>query len=325
MFQFTTTNVINSDKDVTTGKDLYLVKDDALIIKRIGTFKKANVAAIYKAAATDAENAKACVLMSDLGGKEGDVFRLDIYLGLTQGSADSRFSNDLAVKGKPLSIEFEWTESDAVTLENLKKIITNYSMLVYGDKLLNVETTSTALILEAVNEYIRFKKFVVEKFDKGSEPYPYPYTGTYTKVKDVLETKKDTAAEVDGIATAYFAGKEGFGTYPFLLHNLRIPTDMRTRAFAPNQDETPVVGAKYNQYTIHYCVNRGPLGLNAVGDTVKSVTTHVLYVRTDLATAFETELAKIGTITEAKKGAADPVIPVKNQSTSKVVVDSKKG
>ena len=53
MFQFTTTNVINSDKDLTTGKALYEVKNDTLVVKRVANFKKENIAAIYKAVAVD--------------------------------------------------------------------------------------------------------------------------------------------------------------------------------------------------------------------------------------------------------------------------------
>ena len=68
---------------------------------------------------------------------------------------------------------------------------------------------------------------------------------------------------------------------------------MRTRVFGTNQDENPIIGAKYNQYTIHYCTDRGVLGTNAVGDTVKSVTTHVFYVNQNVASEFETALANI--------------------------------
>jgi hypothetical protein len=39
------------------------------------------------------------------------------------------------------------------------------------------------------------------------------------------------------------------------------------------------------------------MGGDAVGEVVKSKTTHVFFVKSDLATAFETELAKIGTVT----------------------------
>ena len=67
------------------------------------------------------------------------------------------------------------------------------------------------------------------------------------------------------------------------------------------------MGAKYNQYTIYYCTNRGVLGTNAVGDIVKSRTTHVFYVKSDLASTFETALQKIGTIVPVTgPGTADP-------------------
>ena len=68
---------------------------------------------------------------------------------------------------------------------------------------------------------------------------------------------------------------------------------MRTRAFGVNLDENPIIGAKYNQYTIHYCADRGQLGLNAVGDTTKSTTVHVFYVNQSVASEFEEALAKI--------------------------------
>lgn len=119
-------------------------------------------------------------------------------------------------------------------------------------------------------------------------------------------SEKDTNAEVTNAAEGYFVGKEGFGTYPYLLHNLRLPTYARRRYLATNEDETPVIGAKYNQYTIHYCTNRGILGDNAVGDLVKSKTTHVFYVKQDLASDFEAALAKVGTVIEVKPGTKTP-------------------
>ena len=137
-------------------------------------------------------------------------------------------------------------------------------------------------------------KVNIEKFDAEK----YHGMGEYSVVKSLksLGDPKTSNANVTNTEEGFFPGKEGFGTYSFLLHNLRIPTSMRTRAFGVNQDETPIVGAKYNQYTIHYCVDRGILGSNAVGDTVQSKTTHVFYVNDTLATDFEAALAKIGTI-----------------------------
>mgnify|MGYP004497745301 FL=1 len=89
MFQFTTTTVINSDKDATTGLSRWsdiseFEKNNTLTIKRVGSFKKDNVVAIYKAAAQEAENAKVVIdLGSGVSATTGDVIRVSLYIGLT--------------------------------------------------------------------------------------------------------------------------------------------------------------------------------------------------------------------------------------------------
>ena len=296
MFQFTTTNVINSNVDLTTGKPLWSSQDAtadrpaSFNVKRVNNFKADSVTAIYKAEASDPEMAKVTLDLSQLKAETGDTYRLALYIGLTQASQDSRYSNDLILKGKPFAVDFVWKGGATKVAENLAKTIKKYDLLVYGDKLLNVSYSGTYITIEATNEYQRFKKVNLEKFDESA----HFGMGDYTVERSLDDlTEKASNAAVTATEEGYFVGKEGFGTYSFLLHNLRLPTGMRTRAFGINQDETPIVGAKYTQYTIHYCTNRGVLGLNAVGDTVKSVTTHVFYVKSDLASDFEAGLNKI--------------------------------
>ena len=323
MFQFTTTNVINSDKDLTTGKALYEVKNDTLVVKRVANFKKENIAAIYKAVAVDPENAKVTIDLTGVSATAGDVLRLSIYVGLSQASQDSRYSNDMIYKGKPFSVDFVWQDTAANSAKKLVETIKKYSLLVYGEKLLTASNSGAFITIEATNEYQRFKRVDLEKFEKT--PDKYPYSGKYTVIKSLSNLASKTSTQLNGTTEGFFAGKEGFGTYSFLLHNLRLPTSARTRAFGINQDETPIVGAKYNQYTIHYCANRGVLGLNAVGDTVKSVTTHVFYVKSDLASAFEALLGQVGSVTEASAKAKNPVDPQAQSAASsaaQTVVDA---
>ena len=296
MFQFTTTNVINSNKDYTTGKPLWSAQDAALDkpaslnVKRVSKFLGPNVVSIYKAEANDPEMAKVTIDLSQISGTDGESYRLSVYIGLTQASQESRYANDLILKGKPFTVDFVWKTSAAEVAKNLVKIIDKYAVMVYGEKLLNVSYSGTYLTIEAVNEYQRFRKVNIEKFDKEA----YFGRGEYNAVRTLDNlTKKDSNAALTGTVEGYFVGKEGFGTYSYLLHNLRIPTAMRTRAFGVNLDENPIIGAKYNQYTIHYCADRGVLGTNAVGDTVKSVTTHVFYVNQSVASEFEEALTKI--------------------------------
>ena len=323
MFQFTTTNVINSDKDLTTGKALYEVKNDTLVVKRVANFKKENIAAIYKAVAVDPENAKVTIDLTGVSATAGDVLRLSIYVGLSQASQDSRYSNDMIYKGKPFSVDFVWQDTATNSAKKLVETIKKYSLLVYGEKLLTASNSGAFITIEATNEYQRFKRVDLEKFEKT--PDEYPYSGKYIVLKSLSNLASKTRTQLNGTTEGFFAGKEGFGTYSFLLHNLRLPTSARTRAFGINQDETPIIGAKYNQYTIHYCANRGVLGLNAVGDTVKSVTTHVFYVKSDLASAFEALLEQVGSITTASAKAKDPVDPQAQSAASsaaQTVVDA---
>lgn len=296
MFQFTTTNVINSNKDYTTGKPLWSAQDAALDkpaslnVKRVSKFLGPNVVSIYKAEANDPEMAKVTIDLSQISGTDGESYRLSVYIGLTQASQESRYANDLILKGKPFTVDFVWKTSAADVAKNLVKIINKYAVMVYGEKLLNVSYSGAYLTIEAVNEYQRFRKVNIEKFDKDA----YFGRGEYNAVR-TLENLSEQAsnAALTGTVEGYFVGKEGFGTYSYLLHNLRIPTAMRTRAFGVNLDENPIIGAKYNQYTIRYCADRGVLGTNAVGDTVKSVTTHVFYVNQSVASEFEEALTKI--------------------------------
>ena len=296
MFQFTTTNVINSNKDYTTGKPLWSAQDAALDkpaslnVKRVSKFLGPNVVSIYKAEANDPEMAKVTIDLSQISGTDGESYRLSVYIGLTQASQESRYANDLILKGKPFTVDFVWKTSAADVAKNLVKTINKYAVMVYGEKLLNVSYSGAYLTIEAVNEYQRFRKVNIEKFDKDA----YFGRGEYNAVRTLEDLDEQTSnAALTGTVEGYFVGKEGFGTYSYLLHNLRIPTAMRTRAFGVNLDENPIIGAKYNQYTIHYCTDRGVLGTNAVGDTVKSVTTHVFYVNQSVASEFEEALTKI--------------------------------
>lgn len=279
MFQFTTTNVINSSVD-STGKELYVVRtaDDkgaTLDIKRVGKFCADNITHIYKAGYTEPVKAKAVFDLNDITVEDPkkSKFNLSIYITLTQGSNFSLYANDSWRKGKPFDIEFTWKGSAKDTAENLESMINKYMVNVHGEKMLTITANEGTIEVEAVNEYQRFETAVIQELDEAA----YHGLGKYN---DIL------SAEIT-------QGVEGFGTYEYILHNLRMPTTMRTVFMGVNAEENPIPGALYNQYTIHYCVNRGTLGNNAVGDQVTSHTTHVFYVKDDLSTDFETLLKQV--------------------------------
>ena len=270
MFQFTTTNVMNSNFDVAN-QDMNrwawtTDPEDMLMVKGVGSFKPANVKSIHIADPTDAEMAEIAVNLgsvpSDL--EEGTTLRLSIYVRLAQADQSSYYANDYQYKGRPFTVEFpvkydNGTYSASETAKNLKKLIKKYGLMIFEKELIKATVDDEKVILKAVNEFQRFHTYKLEYYVDSKEPF-----GEVWKNIDAFEVNKE--------------GKEAFGDYGWILRNLRLPTGEHTRAFSPMAHEMPIPGAKYKQVTIEYCVNRGPLGLNAVGDTVKSVTTHVFYV-----------------------------------------------
>lgn len=294
MFQFTTTNVINSNVDLTTGKELWSAQsaDDtnglvaSLNIKRVNNFKQPNVVHIFKSEYTAPKNAKATLDFSQVtGAKKGEAYRLSIYIRLAQSCQSSYYSNDMVFKGKPLSVEFNWQDSAAATAEKLKRIIEKYEIAVYEKPIVKISVNGNVMTIDATDQYQRFHVVELEKYDADA----YHGMGEYTPVIAAHEESHEDYDKTNKIEQ----GVEGFGTYEWLLHNLRLPTTMRTRIYAMNSDETPIPGAKYNEYIIHYCVNRGILGTNAVGDMVKSMTTHVFYVNQTVSAQFEQALLTI--------------------------------
>lgn len=286
MFQFTTTNVINSNTD-TENKDkkvwYWHNGFNALMVKGVGTFKPNNVKSITKASAVSSEPS---VLTLDLTNvqsvDEGDTLRLSIYVRLGQASQSSYHANDYQYKGRPFTIEFPWLEDAATTVENLKKIIKKYGLFVFEKELFNVTVNGNKLILTSKDEFQRFHSYKLEQFVESKEQFG-----------EVWEN-------ITGAITVT-EGREGFGDYGWVLRNLRLPTCANNRAFSPMAHEMPIPGAKYTQVTIEYCANRGPLGLNAVGQDVQSVTTHVFFINEDLIDNDEQILAGLNGLVSGAK------------------------
>lgn len=313
MFQFTTTNVINSayengyagedqhiiwsaGKDAEGGEDL-----SVLVLKRIGTFKANEVSEIDRAMPVTAKKAVAKVNLYPKAaqdkvaeGKGPVTLRLNLYVGISQGSNDAMYANDYWFKGKPLVIEYTAAGKD--TAKNFIKNVKKFLLNVCDEKWIDFDYEDNYLIITMTNEYQRFRNISVEMLN----PEAYHGMGEWTVINSIengeikeikYDSEEDLASKLESMdANRFFAGREGFGTSDFILHNLRIPTSANSRWLSVHEDERPVEGANYIQYTIHQCADRGPLGLNAVGQHVTSTTTHVLYVREDLQKSFETVL-----------------------------------
>lgn len=296
MFQFTTTTVINNNVEGDGVR--FSGKSGVLNVKRHNKFKKENVVAVYKRVASDPEMAEVTL---DLNSLEAGFYRIALYIRLS-GNNNSYYANDFVFKGKPLYIEFESKgEAGSELCDKVIKIANKYISMVYENKLLDLSKNGTVLKIKGVDEYQRITKAQLEKFNKdaGIETFR-GYLGAFEVVKD---------------ATVVKVGKEGFGTYSHLLKDLRLPTAANTRFTRILQDEAPIPGKKYDQYTIYYCVDRGILGGDAVGDIVKSRTTHVFYVNQDVVSDFNSALTNAGItgVIEVNGKVADPVDPLEKR------------
>lgn len=276
MFQYTNTIVLNSLKDVTTGLDKIVKGSNAIEVRRVNKFLKKNVSAMHKRTASDPVIGKAEFTITNPG---VGIYRLKLYIRLS-GSQNSCYSNDLVFKGKPFVYEFRITSSSTPVTNVAKEIkrVIDKIQAFYGDKYIRTEVKDNKLIIHGVDEYQLFTEAKIQKLNTATnEVYEDIIEGTITK------------------------SVEGFGTYTHILKDLRLPTIEARRFEAVNQEELPIPGMKYNQYTIYYTVDRGLFGGAAVGQQVTSKTTHVFYVLESIAAEFEEALAVLGTLTTEKK------------------------
>lgn len=253
---------------------------------------------MYKAPANDS----AVVTLPQAEG----AYRLKIYISL-DGNENSYCANDFVYKGKPLYIEFKGNTKAT----DLAKQADKYQLLTMERPLLKLSrgTTEYSLKVDAVDEYQRITKLVVEKFDDTK--------GQVAGIGMFVETD-------DAVTITH--GNVGKGSYTQILKDLRLPTAANTRFTSPN-NEMPVPNAKYDQYTIYYCKNRGIMGGDAVGELVKSRTCHVFFVNQAVSTEWEAAItaAKI-TVTEAGKRVSTDAaeIPEAGSAVSQASTDETK-
>lgn len=297
MFQFTTTTVINSAKDYTNPSvDLFKGTPKYFDVKRVNRFKVENIRSVYKQDPVAQSNAKATI---DMGKVKGTLdanhatkgtFRVEIYVHLAQSNNNPLYSNTWVVKGRPWTFEFSATSTEEAgnIIDKVIKMITKFKLFTMDTEQLKATKEDDKLVLTAQDPYQIFSKVELQYFD----PSIGTTTGCCTPRGEYAPVENYGVTDVATITP----GKEGFGTFEWIMRNLRLPTAEQTRWNAPYQDDRPMVGATYTQYTLEYCENRGILGGDAVGEETKSVTTHVFFVNQAVKGQFE-EALKAASIT----------------------------
>lgn len=305
MFQFTTTTVINSAKDYTNPSvELFKGNSKYFDVKRVNRFKVKNIRSVYKQDPVAQSNAKATIDMSKVktvlttSKATKGTFRVEIYVHLAQSNNNPLYSNTWVVKGRPWTFEFSATSTEdaGAIVDKVIKMINKFKLFTMDTEQLKATKEGTKLALTAQDPYQIFSKVELQYFD----PNIGTTTGCCTPRGEYAPVENYGVTDV----TTITPGNEGFGTFEWIMRNLRLPTAEQTRWNALYQDDRPMVGATYTQYTLEYCENRGILGGDAVGEETKSVTTHVFFVNQAVKTQFEAALSAAGITTLAPTAEA---------------------
>ena len=202
-----------------------------------------------------------------------------IELGLDRDYRGS-FGSAFYYFRRPIVMDFR----EAVDAEGLKAAAKK--ICASNDNVLRVseESTDDQVVLEASDDYIVVRKAEVVTF----ACLPESCNG------DLMEGVESTdKLDVDGNVV-------GFGTYEYLLHNLRLPTYANIRFTSPAAVEMPVLGGEYAQYSFEYVVPRRIGGVSVAGQVNYSSTGHTFFVLASQRAKFEEALAGLTHVTVEK-------------------------
>lgn len=325
MFNFTTQTVYNHISTSGANKNMYVAANAAVPAIRIGNtrFDKNSILDIQVKKSTVENLASVEFDMSSIiptgeSAPNEVTARIALYIGLSMNNQDALYANDLLYKGKPLFIEFSAKkgESADIIAKRVKNIADKFLLLMYGNKILDIQITATAATtgedatpavgkvkIVGTNGYQQIKRAVLQKFDPEAKTLdccttqgeyvdvitgvPVIYTTNSTGVVTISNNKLDSDGNTVALGADEVAiepGLEAFGDYNWIIHNLRLPTAANTNFWAPTKAEMPVPGTQYSQIIIRIAKDRDGIAGQVVGQRATSVTTHVLYVINSQAT-----------------------------------------
>lgn len=261
-------------------------------------YKNEYVKDVYKTAAEDGSPAKLTIDMAKIKAAAGDSKLVQIVLecGLDR-DVRSDFACNLWHFRKPFVVNFDVDKlSD---MDMVEKAFNHVS--VAGEKIFDAKKSGNTVVLTASTNYITFRSYKADTF----------VCSDATCNSDSMEVPSTVAAD----AFTYVKNKIGFGTYEYIIHNLRLPTDANWRFTSPAAVEMPINGAKYTQYSFAYEVPRRIGGLSVAGQMNMSTTTHTFFVKEDIASVFE------GVLPAGVK-AVNGNIPYGDEAQTAIAVDT---
>lgn len=180
------------------------------------------------------------------------------------------------VFGKPMIVGFEVTDTAKVA-EVIEKAIN--LAIPEGNTFVKVEKSAKTVTVTGTTDFMTFDKVYLGK--KVALACPADSCDVeYEEIADVATVTKNV---------------EPFATADWLVENLRFPTYPNIRYASANEDERPIPGEIYTEYSFAYESPRpGFGGQSGVGQGMTAVTRHIFYVPSAEVAAFEAELTTFG-------------------------------
>lgn len=271
-------------------KDMELRKDEkGFSIQRFGEYKTRNVLGqkMFKTPGVRGKKSVMTIECDGLIAKDAEgVYEAGLYNFTFAIKMPNRFYGEYAHPNymgffKPVMIGFEVSPDLAADGTKLAKVIANDLNLVIpaNNKFVYVKAEGSKVILTIPDVYGHFGEYRFERYD--------PTMCDSCLGEYFSRNVEDKITIVDGL--------EPFCTGQWLIENYRFPSYPNVRYAALNEDEYPIAGALYTEYTFTYCANRiGFGGMSGVGQEVSAVTKHVLFVENSLVDDFEKVIEDAG-------------------------------
>ena len=269
MFQYTTTTVINSALDSNGVTPKYSGDANAFKVTRVGTFKKDNIKSVYKRAYSAPTKEVATITVPSVAA--GRVIRLEVDVRLSQNTY-SEYANSYLYFKKPVVVEVIATADATANAAALAKQVAGLQDR-FGESYIKATNAGAVITLEAKNQYQRFHNAEISE--------------------EVLSPNSLVQPEYKVVSTGFAVtvpGKVGFGDDAYMIASIMVPTTENTRVFGINQEERPILGGNYSQFTLRYDIPKD--SNDGIWTGARSITTHVFYVKSDLVDTFRTEIAK---------------------------------
>lgn len=291
MFNFTKTTIINSAKGFD-GKPMFYVgkglDDEAFYVRRFGGFEKGCIKSVSHAKPEDPEYST--LEISIPGDLKKGSYRISVQTKYVGAYPSDQMHSTFLNPGSIYSYDFEVledNENQRDIAKRLKTIVEKYKTLYNDNQHFKVEVDGNKISFTATSPFMTFGKAVMEYFEGGCNICDNSF---FEVIKEYTERDSEGKyISVDGSKVT--DGHPGFGDTAYMISHVMTPSYENTIPWGVNADIRPAAGVKYHQYVISYYRNRGPLGMNSVGDEVNSLTQHIIWVAESVNDEFNGALA----------------------------------